>query len=287
MRKTYTDEEANKTIEFPAKEEAGDTAGSKKTVYRRVTVGSFLLIIFMILYIPSLLNWLSGDHLAQDVIRNGMIEEYVTADAIIVRQEVLLEPSSIDGRYIPEINEGEKTAAYTNVAVVMGNEADAQLREIEELNAKIVKARMEQAEKADFFSEDLAKLDDEIGQRVQELIKACNSRSFSEMGKQSSEIKKIVEKKAEIVAGNSTDAYINSLQQKKESIQKSINKNTIKVRTNTSGIVSYNIDGYESVLTPDSLEELTCEELDRIRRNYPPVSGGSNMCKKISPLPKS
>jgi len=288
MKKVYTNEEPNNTIEFPgaAGEKPDDPSGRKKNVYRRITLGSILLIIFMVLYIPSLLNWLSGDHLAQDVIRNGTIEEYITADAVIVRQEVLLDPSSIDGRFIPEVNEGEKTAAYENVAVVMGNESDEQLREIEDLNARIVKARIEQAEKADFFSEDLAKLDDEIGRKVQDLILACNSRSFKEMGKQRSEIKKIVEKKAEIVAGNSTDAYINSLQQKKESIQESINKNTIKVRSNTSGIVSYRIDGYEKVLTPDRLTELTCEKLDRIRETCDPISGESEHVQKGEPFVK-
>lgn len=241
-----------------------NAASDRKKTVRRVTLGSLLLVIFMVFYLPSLFNWLSGNNAAQDVIRNGVIEEYISADAVIIRQEEVLDPSPIDGRYIPEIDEGEKAAAFTRIAMVTGSESDDLLREIEVINDKIVKARMEQVEKSDFFSADLAKLDEEIGARVQELILACNSKSFDEMGRQRAEIRKIVEKKAEIVAGNSTDGYISSLQQQKTSIQKQINENTRQIRTNISGIVSYRIDGYENVLKPSGLKELSQEELSRI-----------------------
>ena len=241
----------------------GVVQGKNKTI-RRVTLGGLLLVAFMITYIPSLFNWLSGSNVVQDVITNGVIEEYISADAVIIRDEELLDPASIDGICISEIDEGERTAAYCRIAMVTGMESDQLLKSIEDINEKIVKARMEQVEKSDFFSADLAKLDEEIGLRVQELIVACNTKSFGEMGRQRSEIRKIVEKKAEIVAGNSTDGYISSLQQQKEGIQKEINENTKQVRTNVSGIVSYKIDGYERVLTPKTINNLTYDKLEKI-----------------------
>ncbi len=288
MKKANTEEKTKKAIEFPGGKKSGDNsaAGTKKTAYKRITLGSLLAVIFMIFYIPSLLNWLSGTHTAQDVIRNGVIEEYIETQAVIIRDEELLSPSSIDGRYIAEINEGEKTAAYANVAVVTSSESDEQLREIEDINAKIVKARMEQVEKADFFSEDLARLDDEIGRKVQDLIIACNSRSFEEMSRHRTEIKKVIEKKAEIVAGNSTDGYITSLQQKKESIQNTINKNTLQLRSSISGIVSYRLDGYESILTPDRLNDLTLDELDRIREGCAAIPASTGSVQKGQPFAK-
>lgn len=261
-------------------------ASGKKNTVRRITLGSTLLFIFMVFYIPSLFNWLSGTNAAQDVIRNGVIEDYISADAVIIRQEVILDPSPIDGRYIPEINEGEKAAAFSKIAVVTGKESAGLLRDIEDINEKIVKARMEQIEKSDFFSADLSKLDVEIGQKVQELIIACNAKSFDDMGRQRAEIRKIVEKKAEIVAGNSTDGYISSLQQQKKSIQGRINENTRQVLTSISGIVSYRIDGYESVLTPGKIKELSQQELESIIENNPEGSGESGMVQAGLPFVK-
>ncbi len=247
-----------------AEERSRDAASERKKTVRRITLGSLLMGIFIVFYIPSLFNWLSGSNAAQDVIRNGVIEEYISADAVIIRQEKVLEPSPIDGRYIPEINEGEKAAAFSRIAMVTGQESDELLREIEDLNDRIVKARMEQVEKTDFFSADLAKLDAEIGVKVQELILACNAKSFGEMGRQRAEIRKIVEKKAEIVAGSSTDEYISTLQKQKTSLQKRINENTRQIQTNISGIVSYKIDGYENQLTPDRINDLKLSDLRRI-----------------------
>lgn len=236
----------------------------KKAAVRRITYGSLLLFLFMLLYIPSLMNWLSGSHVTQDVIRNGIIENYINTDAVIIRDEVLLEPSSIAGRCIAEIVEGERTAAYSNIAMVVNDVSDKLLQELEEVNAKIVKARMEQAEKADFFSEDLKRLDDEIALEIRDMILYCNTGNFKEMARHRANIGKIVEKKAEIVGENSTDSYISSLLNQKKDIQKKINTNTVEIRSNISGIVSYTIDGYESVLTPKSIESLNPQTLERI-----------------------
>ena len=140
--------------------------------------------------------------------------------------------------------------------------------------------------KPNSFSADLAKLDDEIGKTVAKLIEACNSRSFEEMGRQKARIHAIVEKKAEIAAGDSTNDYITSLQNKKRSIQNMIDQNTVQVRTNISGIVSYSIDGYEDVLTPGRIGELTVDELDRIREGYPSVRTETRSVKKEEPFAK-
>ena len=110
MRKIHT-EDKRKTIEFPTGREISrkEAVSNRRKTYRGITVGTFL-VLFTVLYVPSLLNWVSGAHIAQDVIRNGIIEEYIRTEAVLIRDEVLLKPSSIDGLYIPEIHE-EKTAA--------------------------------------------------------------------------------------------------------------------------------------------------------------------------------
>lgn len=239
-----------------------------KSTFKRLTLGSLLLFLFMLLYIPSLLNWLSGNSIARDIIRNGIIEESINVNAILVRDEELLKAPAFGGRYIAEIGEGEKTPAYSRIATVLSSASDILLQEIEDINAKIVKARMEKAEKADFFSEDLVKLDKEIGLQVQNMITACNARSFEDMGRYRSEIGKIVEKKAEIVGDSSTNSYINSLKQQKEAVQKKLNMNTVQIVSNISGIVSYALDGYETVLTPKNLSDLTPQQLDSIRDEY-------------------
>jgi len=229
----------------------------RKSTVRRFTIGSVILSAFMLLYIPSLINWISGNNTARDIVRNGIIEESINADAVIIRNEELLKPAATGGRLVPEIEEGEKTPAFSHIATILGKDSLSILKEIEDINTKIIKARMEKAEKADFFSEDLVKLDKEIGEKVKYLIEACNTRDFEKLSEQRTEIGKIVEKKAEIVGESTTDNYINNLNSQKKTLQSKLNKNTSKVISNISGIVSYAIDGYENLLTPESLPEIT------------------------------
>ena len=242
------------------------SAVKDKSTIRRITLGSMILFLFMLLYIPSLLIWLSGNNITSDIIRIGTIEESVNANGIVVRDEVLLEEPSFEGRYEAVIGEGEKTSAYASIATVFNDTSDTLLQELDKIDTKIAKAHMDKAEKTAFFSEDLAKLDDEIGKQVRNVISACNSRSFEDLSRYRSEIKKIVLKKAEIVGESSTDSYIESLKKQKAAVQDQLSLNTLQIKSNLSGIVSYAIDGYETVLTPKNLTELTSKQLERIRQ---------------------
>lgn len=271
MKKKSTKEQKTggqkgKTIEFPSKTgDMADTGPRQVFNRRRATLGGILLFLFALLYIPSLLNWLTGSHVATDIVKNGIIEEYIRLSVVIVRDEELLEPSAIEGQYIPEVGEGEKTAAFSTVAMIVKDASKGLLQDMETINAKIVKARMEKAEKSDFFSEDLAKLDAEIELRVRDLIMACNTSDFEGMGRCRTEIGKIVEKKAEIIGDDFTDSYISSLIRQKEAIREKINSSTINIKSNISGIVSYVIDGFETKLTPADIDALTPEKLDEIK----------------------
>ena len=106
MRKIHT-EDKRKTIEFPTGREISrkEAVSNRRKTYRGITVGTFL-VLFTVLYVPSLLNWVSGAHIAQDVIRNGIIEEYIRTEAVLIRDEYCL--AFIHRRAIyPEIHEGE------------------------------------------------------------------------------------------------------------------------------------------------------------------------------------
>lgn len=239
---------------------------SGSSTVKRLTLGGVILFLFGLLYVPSLVNWLSGNSVTVDIVRNGIIEEIVSAKGVIVRDEVLLEPSLFEGRLVPVIGEGEKTAAYSTIASVMNDTSDSLLKEVDKINVKIVKSRIEKAEKAEFFSEDIGKLDGEIGRNVQKLIAACNNRSFKDLKQYRTEITKIVEKKAQILGDDATDSYVESLLKQKRELENKINQNRDEIVSRVSGIVSYAIDGYEGILTPKSIESLTPKEIEGMQK---------------------
>lgn len=237
----------------------------KKNMKKRLRIGGLLIFLFFLLYIPSLLNWLNGTNVTSDIIRVGTIEESVNSDCIVLRDEVLLEAPAFEGKYIPEAAEGEKVPAFYRVATVLNRTSDSLIKELDQVNLKIVEARKDSKEKVDFFSEDTAKLDAQIGQKVQDIIAVTNSSSLVDIGRIRGEIDKLMEKKSEITGGNGDDAVIKPLLLQKEEIQSRINSNTKQIISEFSGIISYVIDGYEQVLTPKAIKDLTPKQIEGIR----------------------
>lgn len=276
-------------MEKDTKEKMAEKPGPEKpekNIGRRLKIGSLLVFLFFLLYIPSLLNWLKGDTIKTDILRIGTIEESVNADGVLVRDEILLEPSAFEGRYIPEVAEGERVPAVSRVATIVNRTSDSLLKELDEVNLKITEARKNSADKSSFFSEDMARLDVQIGQKVRDVIALSNSGSMAELGGIRAELDKLIGKKAEIAGSVGNDSVIKPLLQQKTDIQSRINSNTAQIKSDYSGVISYAIDGYEQLLTPKTLKSLTPGQLEEIRSDAAAASDGENVAHANKPLAK-
>lgn len=231
---------------------------------KRLKIGGILVIIFMLLYVPSLLHWLSNDNIGSDVLRYGLIEESITTEAILVRDEVLLDPATKDGQIIPDAKEGERIPAFYTVATISDNTSKSLLKQLDEVNNKIIEAQNEKARKVDFFSEDMAKIDDNIGLKIEDIIWESRNNSLVNLSQLKTEVDKLIEKKATIAGEDNKDPIMNSLKQKRNQLQQQIKSNTSQVTSKYSGIISYVIDGYENVLKTKSLDKITPELYNKI-----------------------
>ena len=158
-------------------------------------------LCFLLLYLPSLFHWLSRDYVSSDILRIGSIEESVNAEGLLIRDEVLLKPSPADGKFIPEVSDGDRIPAFCRVATISDRASLDLLKKLEEVNEKIINAQNEKAKKTDFFSADMAKIDEVIGQQVQEIIFECNSKSLSDISRLRLEVDEQIAKKAAIAGG--------------------------------------------------------------------------------------
>lgn len=102
----YYRKQVNKSTTKENNKESEAVNNRKLKKSRKTT--SFIVIAFIIIYIPSLFKWFYGDSIATAIIYNGKIEDAINTDAIIVRNEVLIE-APFDGEYIPLYEEGRKS----------------------------------------------------------------------------------------------------------------------------------------------------------------------------------
>jgi hypothetical protein len=241
----------------------------KKKTKGKIRFGTILTVIFMLIYVPSLVNWVYGKDISTGILRMGTLEDSVNIDAYIVRNEEVVK-SQFEGIYIPEAVEGEKVCADYRIATVLRKSSIALLDELKGIDHKIIGEQNKMNENGDLFSEDLAKLDDKIGEKVMLLIAQSNSNSLLTTSGVKNQIDELILKKAAVIGGlNTTDAYINQLKEEKARIQGQIDSNTKEIRTKTPGIISFNIDQYEEILTPDAISEFTPDLLKRVNPGNP------------------
>ncbi|MCX8131968.1 MAG: hypothetical protein N3I35_17950 [Clostridia bacterium] len=233
----------------------------------KIKAGSFLIIIFLLLYIPSVINWAYGDSIVTDIVRIGELEDSINTEAFIVRNEEVLE-SPFEGNCIPEIGEGEKVPAFSNIATVLKKDSDDILEALKSKELEIIKAQRGKSKNLDIFSEDIAKLENEIEEKVKLVVYEGNRNNLLKIRQLKEDIDGLIQKKATIAGDTgSADTYIKSLKQQKENIQMQIRMNTRKIVSKNSGIISYVIDGYENMLRPDSIKDIKPEFLGNIKEN--------------------
>jgi len=251
----YYRKQVNKSTTKENNKESEAVNNRKLKKSRKTT--SFIVIAFIIIYIPSLFKWFYGDSIATAIIYNGKIEDAINTDAIIVRNEVLIE-APFDGEYIPLYEEGEKAAANSVIATVLKESASGLLNEVNEINKKIIFAKQEKNKISGIFNSDIEKLDNEIGNKVNLLIDEINNNRMDGIVRIKKEIDDIIQKKAMIIGNEqSNDVYIQSLIEQKENLEKQMSQSIEEKSTPFSGIVSYSVDGYEDILKPSAIKDIT------------------------------
>jgi len=243
----------------PVKGKSGTKSGTKSGVK------IILAIAFILIYLPSVIHWVYGKGITKDLVRNGVIEDSVNSNGLIIRDEELL-VSPFEGLFIPAVEEGEKVPVNFRVATVLKNSALELLDSKNEIDMKIIKYQNSKSETQQMFAGDVRKIENEIAQKVSGLISESNKNNFYNVRTYRKDINDLVKKKSEVLSGlNSNDAYINELLSERKRIENQIQANTKDIYSDKSGIISYVIDGLEELLTVKNIDQITPEVFEKIK----------------------
>lgn len=231
---------------------------------KSIKIGSFVIIV-IVCYLFLFFRWVYGNNIVTDIIRSDTLEDSVNTDGYIVRDEELLK-SPIDGECIAIAEEGDKIPANFKIATVLSGSSIKLLDNLKDFDLRIIKEQKEKSTNEDFFSEDVVKIDDEIQQKIKLLSLEVDDNSQSGTKQLRDDINNLIEKKASIVGSKSTaDVALNDLKKQRQALQDQINSNTKEIISTTSGIISYNVDGFEGQLNPASIKALTPKILEGIK----------------------
>ena len=128
-------------------------------------------------------------------------------------------------------------------------------------------------------SSDMKLLENQIDEKMENINKITDSKTLTEYKK---EIDQLVSRKAKIAGDSSPQgSYLNRLIEERRGYESELNSGAEYVTAPISGIVSYKVDGLESVLTPNNFSELNKEYLESLNLQTGKVVATSEEAGKV------
>lgn len=200
------------------------------------------------------------------------VDDTVETTGYLVRTEELLPRQTLIADVLPA--EGEKVAKGEVVAYLYRDAAALERR----TEMRALALRVEQLEYTMSKAEDgrdTAALTGEILEGLVELKSAVARRELGGLSESSLELKSLIYKRDAVHSGDlaAIQEEIDALNQQLRSFQSEAQTDTAVVTADQSGVFSGVVDGYESLLTPDVLDELTPSALDSLAGQAQPDDG--------------
>ncbi len=231
---------------------------------KKIKLGKILVLVFFILYLPSLFMLVFGKNVKIGMLMYGNIEDSLNTEGYFVRNEEVYK-SPFKGKFVPDISEGEKVSAKSRAGVVVKDSSQDLLNEIKNIDLDMIRLQKNRELNNDIFSKDIQKIDDDIVSDLLIFSRQLNNNNYSNLKKARSNIDHLIQKKASVIRDlGGSDVYLNDLKSKKDKLAEKISLNTYELIANSSGIVMFSIDEYESVLTPGCIKNLTYNDLEKI-----------------------
>ena len=192
-----------------------------------------------------------------EMVKYDSMENTIATQGVLIKNEWSMAlPVGTVADY--KANEGDRVSIGKQILKISKNDgADENISlKIDKINERIEEIKKAETDNG-FFAADKKKIDANIQDSVNELKTVTKSGDFSKLEEAKSELAANVYKKS-LVAG--TDSFsgqnVEQLMNEKAALEE-IQKNNLNViYARTSGLVSYELDGYEAVLKPENVKEL-------------------------------
>ncbi len=190
-------------------------------------------------------------------------DESIAVSGYVVRDEHRIECSEtlLELHYA----EGERVSLNSTLATIyQSQEALERSQELETKNEQL--KQLEYAKNAANDAGAVQLLDDDIKADIYSLHNSLNSNSFSSANEYASELKTSVLRRSFTYNGTGDlDERIASLEKEIRSLSSSVSGESKRITAPFSGIYSAVLDGYEDVLTPESVDTLTPSQIQSLK----------------------
>ena len=245
-----------------------------KLTKNKILISIILLVIFA--YIIYAIYLLVKDPTDTFTVEEGTVSQEESAVGYVIRDETVIKGENYKNGMIQIISEGNRVAKGENVFRYYSKNENGLLEKIQKLDEQIKTAL---SNETDLYSPDLKQIEKEIDTKTEELNNLTDLQKIEEYKK---EISKLITKKAKMVGDlSASGSYIKKLIKQRSEYENELNSGSEYITAPESGMVSYKVDGLESILTTEDFSTLTKEKLESFNLKTGKIISTSEECGKI------
>ncbi len=237
----------------------------KKKYKRRKKNNLFKYFFFSIVLcylLIKLISVSSSSCNATEIAKYGKIQIIHNLECYVIRNEKLIK-SNLEGNTKYFVKEGEKVEkGYKILEIARSNVSEDVKNRLEVVNQKLETLQQNNGE---LFENDIEKLKGEIYSIIEDIRCSQAKGDLLKVSQLEKELKKKLDKKKVISGDKSfTGKNLDTLKGEQEELTKRINAAVSGICSPISGIISYNVDGYESVFNPKNMSMIELEKMKKL-----------------------
>lgn len=209
------------------------------------------------------------------------LEEIITSDAFVIRNEAVYNAET-SGTLYNYITDGARVAKNMQISTVYRGSVDEELiRELNNLDIKIEKLNR-RIEQNSTFTKDNSSTENKIENVKNDIITAALNHDISKISEYKSTIN--------YLSGGMEDSGVNEVNElivQKDRMEAQLSGEKTDIYSTISGVFSQNVDGYETILTPESIMNYRVGDFVQIaatevrQRVSNTVNAGEMVCKVV------
>lgn len=221
---------------------------------------SFLGFIMMLIYIPALWNWFFSVNYEIASIGTSTLEIKVPVNGLFLRKEYVMKAPG-DGILIPAVQYGDRVGKGNEIVSFIQNNMRDIVENYKQMEIEILKRVVAEFDRTSGTEREM--WENAIERQINKLTLISDNGDLSNANSIRKAIDNILEAKARYML--ESDSVTNKLGKEKDELDRyrsSIEKSVSSVYSPVSGVVSYNLDGHEEMLTYENRDKITIGQIN-------------------------
>ena len=236
----------------------------------------FIIIgIIVLIYLIALLVKIVKKPTSTFVVEKGKIYQEEFTEGYIIRDETIINKENTNDKIVPIKSEGEKVAKGESIYRYCIENEDEINKKIEDIDIEIQKNLNNDDT---YFSTDIKLMNNQIDKKLSEI---CESNNLNKISQGKTEINTYLTKKMKVKAENSNNETLKKLVSERNSYENQLNNNSRYIVADTSGVISYRVDGLENALKSGDFSYLSEQYLKNLDIQTGQIVALSNNSGKI------